>query len=53
MSSLTDHLAAIEKKIADADRRVEQQLGLIEELIQDGNDALSAPASSPATARLP
>jgi hypothetical protein len=42
MSSLIDQLAEIEKKITVADRRVEQQLGLIEELIHDAHDAQPA-----------
>ena len=42
MPSLTDQLAAIKQRIADANHRVERQFGLIETLAEDGHDTQSA-----------
>ena len=42
MPSLRDRLAAINKEIAAADERVEDQLGVIETLAADGHDTQAA-----------
>jgi len=42
MASLHERLQAIKQRIADADQRVQHQLGLVETLAQDGHNAQPA-----------